>query len=72
MISERILFKNEFIPIATWYQSKIIRNESFLSEFIEVFFPEPNTYSGDFLYLYNVSAVRHSYLYESSLEARDA
>ena len=72
MISERILFKNEFIPIATWYQSKIIRNESFLSEFIEVFFPEETLIPDDFLYLYNVNAVRHSYLYESSLEARDA
>ena len=26
----------------------------------------------DFLYLYNVNAVRHSYLYESSLGAREA
>ena len=27
-------------------ESKIIRNESFLNEFIEVFIPERNTYSG--------------------------
>ena len=46
MISEWVLCKNEFIPIATWYQSKIIRNESFLNEFIEVFIPERNTYFG--------------------------
>ena len=23
MISEKVLFKNEFIPVATWHQSKI-------------------------------------------------
>ena len=34
-----------------------------------VFIPE---ILDDFLYLYNVNAVRHSYLYESSLGAREA
>ena len=46
MISEWVLFNNEFIPVATWYQSKIVRNESFLNEFIEILIPEWNTYSG--------------------------
>ena len=51
---------------------KFIRNESFLSEFIGVFFIERNTHLDDPFYLYNVNAVRLSYLYESSVGAREA
>ena len=36
---------------------------------MHVFIPE---ILDEFLYLYNVNAVRHSYLYESSLGAREA
>ena len=72
MISEWVLFKIEFIPVATRYQSETIRNESFQNEFIEVFIPERTLILDDLLYLYNVNAVRRSYLYESSLGAREA
>ena len=40
-----------------------------INVYMYVFFPE---ILDDFLYLYNVNAVRHSYLYESSLGAREA
>ena len=51
---------------------KFIRNESFLSEFIGVFITERKTHSGRPFYLYNVNAARLSYLYESSVGAREA
>ena len=53
---------------------KFIRNESFLSEFIGVFITELNTHyiPDDLFYLYNVKAARLSYLYESSVGAREA
>ena len=45
MISERVLFKNEFLPVAHHTRVKFIRNESFLNDFIGVFIPERNTHS---------------------------
>ena len=71
-MSQWVLFKNEFIPVAPWYQSIIIRNESFLNEFIEFSFQKETLIQDDLLYLYKVNVVRHSYLYESSLGVREA
>ena len=71
-MSQWVLFKNEFIPVAPWYQSIIIRNESFLNEFIEFSFRKETLIQDDLLYLYKVNVVRHSYVYESSLGVREA
>ena len=40
MISEYVLFKNKFVLVTAWDQSKIIQNESFLNEFTEILIPE--------------------------------
>ena len=66
------MFKNKFVLVTAWDQSKIIENESFLNEFTEILIPEETLIPDNLLYLYNVNAVRHSYLYESSLGAREA
>ena len=52
--------------------AKFTRNESFLSEFIGVFITETTLILDDLFYLYNVNAARLSYLYESSVGAREA
>ena len=51
---------------------KFIRNESFLSEFIGVSLQNETLILDDLFYLYNVNAARLSYLYESSVGAREA
>ena len=51
---------------------KFIRNESILSEFIGVFITERKLILDDLFYLCNVNAARLSYLYESSVGAREA
>ena len=51
---------------------KFIRNESFLSEFIGVSSQNETLILDDLFYLYNVNAARLSYLYESSVGAREA
>ena len=72
MISEWVLLKNEFIPVATWYQSKNLFEESFLSEFIGFSSQNETLILDDVFYLYNVNTAWLSYLYESSLGAREA
>ena len=51
---------------------RFIRNESFLSEFIGVSLQNETLILDDLFYLYNVNAARLSYLYESSVGAREA
>ena len=51
---------------------KFIRNESFLSEFTGVFVTERNTHSGRPFLPVHVNPARLSYLYESSVGAREA
>ena len=51
---------------------KFIRNESFMSAFMGVFITERNTHSERPFLSCNVNAARLSYLYESSVEAREA
>ena len=66
MISECVLFKNEFLPVATWYQSKVY-SKRVISEWVYWGFHSRTKRS--FFYLYNINAVRLLYLYESSLGA---
>ena len=51
---------------------KFIRNDSILSGFIGVFITERKLILDDLFYLCNVNAARLSYLYESSVGAREA
>ena len=51
---------------------KFIRNESFLSEFTGVSLQNETFILDDLFYLHNVNAARLSYLYESSVGAREA
>ena len=51
---------------------RFIRNESFLSEFIGVSLQNETLILDDLFYLHNVNAARLSYLYESSVGAREA
>ena len=51
---------------------QFFRNESFLSESIGVLLQNERLILEDLFYLYNVNAARLSYLYESSVGAREA
>ena len=53
-------------PVPLYTQNKIIRNESFVNEFIDLVQNE-TLILDDLLYLCKVNAVRHSYLYHGIL-----
>ena len=73
MISEWVLLKNEFIPVATWYQSKNLFEKSHFWVSLLGFSSQNETLIlDDVFYLYSVNTTRLSYLYESSLGAREA
>ena len=60
MISEWVLLKKEFIPVATWYQS-------FWESLLGFSLQNETLILDDLFFLYNVNTARLSYLFESSL-----